>query len=157
MRVKIIGGSEEQIVHARKLCKFFAEKYFTKELSASLKLKIYHEPAVGEDMGDCSHDLSDPDELTYVINLYMRKNINLVTYIRVLAHELVHLKQYALKELVYLVSTNNKFVRYNGKRYIYEMDYWDRPWEIEAHGREKGILVNYCTLAKIEHILTNHF
>jgi len=59
-----------------------------------------------------------------------------------LAHEMVHVKQYAKGELRdYLKTTKSRW-----KSEIIdpeEVDYWDHPWEIEAHGREKGLYVRY--------------
>lgn len=55
-----------------------------------------------------------------------------------LAHECVHLKQYALGEIDEHMNT------WKGIRVPKSMDYWDSPWEIEAHGREKGLYTRFC-------------
>lgn len=54
-----------------------------------------------------------------------------------LAHEIVHLKQYALGELDEDTNT------WKGKRYN-SKSYWNTPWEIEAYGRERGMYFEYC-------------
>jgi hypothetical protein len=55
-----------------------------------------------------------------------------------IAHELVHVKQFARGEMKDLLSVQK--VSWNGKRYDREeTNYWDLPWEIEAHGRERGL------------------
>ena len=61
--------------------------------------------------------------------------------LRILAHELVHVKQYVMSELK---SINNGFV-YNEKIYSPDTleEYYDQPFEIEAHGREKGLLFSF--------------
>ena len=61
--------------------------------------------------------------------------------LRILAHELVHVKQYVMGELK---SINNGFV-YNEKFYSPDTleEYYDQPFEIEAHGREKGLLFSF--------------
>ena len=52
---------------------------------------------------------------------------------------MVHVKQYARREL-----DPNKEV-WMGKTYNpKDVNYWDLPWEIEAHGREVGLFVRYC-------------
>lgn len=59
-----------------------------------------------------------------------------------LAHEMVHVKQYAKGELKDYSRTNKT----KWKSEIIDpekVDYWDFPWEIEAHGREKGLYVRY--------------
>lgn len=54
-----------------------------------------------------------------------------------LAHECVHLKQYALGEIDENMNT------WKGIRVPKSTDYWDSPWEIEAHGREKGLYARF--------------
>jgi hypothetical protein len=58
-----------------------------------------------------------------------------------LAHEMVHVKQYAKGELKDIrlnkIKFRNEIIESN------EMDYWDMPWEIEAHGREKGLYFKF--------------
>jgi len=63
------------------------------------------------------------------------------TILRTLAHELVHVKQYVMGELSY---------RTHGmvwKKVTYAPDnifeYFETPFEIEAYGREKGLLVAF--------------
>jgi hypothetical protein len=46
-----------------------------------------------------------------------------------LAHELVHVKQYVKGEMPETLGTG---------------DYWDRPHEIEAHGRETGLFIRWA-------------
>lgn len=55
-----------------------------------------------------------------------------------LAHEVVHLKQYALGELDESLNV------WKGKRYGNSVSYWRTPWEIEAFGRERGMYTEYC-------------
>ena len=54
-----------------------------------------------------------------------------------LAHEMVHLKQYHSRKLSF--NERKKLHRYAGKTYPENMFYWERPWEIEAFGRELGL------------------
>ena len=58
-----------------------------------------------------------------------------------LAHEMVHAKQYIKGELV--SGVGRKPSRWFGKP-VKGDNYWDLPWEIEAHGREVGLFVRYC-------------
>lgn len=59
------------------------------------------------------------------------------------AHEMVHVKQMAKGELkerftpVHKQTWNNKIVDTN------KLSYWDLPWEIEAHGRQRGLFVRF--------------
>ena len=61
-----------------------------------------------------------------------------------LAHEMVHVKQWA-KDEMYEYYNSPKMVRFKGeKMHMDEVDYWDYPWEIEAFGRQLGLFVRFC-------------
>ena len=67
-----------------------------------------------------------------------------LTLLETLAHEMVHVKQYARRELKPRVDC------WMGKTYNpKKVSYWDLPWEIEAHGRETGLFVRYCEANKL--------
>lgn len=65
-----------------------------------------------------------------------------------LAHECVHLKQYALGEI------DEKMNTWKGIRIPNSVDYWDSPWEIEAHGREKGLYIRFCETYGLKYAIT---
>jgi hypothetical protein len=59
-----------------------------------------------------------------------------------IAHEMVHVKQYAKGELKdYLKEEKSKYK--NDHIYFESLNYWDYPWEIEAHGRELGLYYRF--------------
>lgn len=60
----------------------------------------------------------------------------------IIAHEMVHIKQQAKGELSYCSRTG--LPRWHGHTVTEETDYWDLPWEIEAHGREKGLVYQWA-------------
>lgn len=56
-----------------------------------------------------------------------------------LAHEMVHVKQLIFGE------TNDELSMWRGKRIDADkVDYWEHPWEIDAHGREAGLLTKFA-------------
>ena len=63
------------------------------------------------------------------------------TILRVLAHELVHVKQYLMGELTW----RDKGMLWGGEVFApeYLTDHLKTPYEIEAYGREKGLLVSF--------------
>ena len=61
--------------------------------------------------------------------------------LKTLAHELVHVKQYVMGELKYTThGMVYKRTTYSPKNFF---DYFETPYEIEAYGREVGLLVNF--------------
>ena len=73
----------------------------------------------------------------------MDSSVSLRNLLINLAHEFVHIKQWAKNEM-YEYSEPNK-VRFMKKVYDMEdMDYYDYPWEIEAFGRQLGLFIRMC-------------
>lgn len=71
---------------------------------------------------------------TYII--WINPNENRSTYIEILSHELIHLKQYYTKEL--LISDNNIYWK-NQIININDYTYENRPWEVEAFFKQKEL------------------
>lgn len=64
-----------------------------------------------------------------------------------LAHEMVHIKQYVMNETDDVLSRwKNKKIDQN------KVDYWNHPWEIDAYGREPGLLYKFTVLNCLWHI-----
>ena len=63
------------------------------------------------------------------------------TILRTLAHELVHVKQYLVGDL----SWRDKGMMWKGEKFApeYLTDHLDTPYEVEAYGKEKGLLVSF--------------
>jgi hypothetical protein len=62
----------------------------------------------------------------------------------VLAHEMVHVKQYVNGELV----DHGKYCSWHGKKYeeteLSSEEYFFSPWEVEAFGMQVGLYRMYC-------------
>ena len=68
-----------------------------------------------------------------------------------IAHEMCHVKQWASGDMYeYSDGFRTKYKKkaYNTKK----MDYWDAPGEIEAHGREIGLFVQWAEKNKLGHL-----
>jgi hypothetical protein len=91
-----------------------------------------------------------PKEFTIEIDSSCKIRDILIT----LAHEMVHVKQWAKDEMYeylpkgklpkdYMNSPN--MVRFKGEKMCMDnIDYWDYPWEIEAYGRQLGLFRRFC-------------
>lgn len=81
--------------------------------------------------------------LPRTFRICINPNLSRRTQLLTLAHELVHVKQYAKGELK---DTRYPDVTKWNKQLISDCDteYWDLPWEIEANGREYGMYRRYC-------------
>lgn len=110
-------------------------KKLMKNLSIELSLrKIKGLNGQTEDVDCCKR----PRDFIVTINPYLSRKSQLST----LAHELVHVKQFATGELKSeVIGTLQKWK----DSYIdhSETEYFDLPWEIEAWGREHGLYMRY--------------
>ena len=92
---------------------------------------------------DWNDDSTRARDFTITVNPNLGKRNMLI----VIAHEMVHVKQYAKGELKDYVRASR--VKFRGEIYNdREIDYWDYPWEIEAHGREKGLYYRFLDSLK---------
>ena len=78
-----------------------------------------------------------PKEFTIRVD----KSYSLRRMLESIAHEMVHVAQIATGRWVELENT--KITRFEGKEYKKLPNYWNRPWEIEAHGREVGLFLQW--------------
>lgn len=86
------------------------------------------------------------DEFSFTIEIGNRQKFGRI--MMSIAHECVHIKQYINGELE---DIENDKVLYLQKEYnTNEVDYWDHPWEIEAHGREHGLLLKYVEAKNLQ-------
>ncbi len=145
MKVKIRGGSERQKELVQDIALYAAEKLMSSRLRKGLTvhIKIATNLLAREGIyGDCiwNDDNTRPKEFIIRADRSMRQRRLLET----VAHEMVHVKQFATGELKdYLINSN--LSKYRGLQYDKrKLDYYDYPWEIEAHGREVGIFVRWA-------------
>ena len=74
--------------------------------------------------------------------VWIRKSSSVRNQLLSLAHEMVHVKQFALKELC-PKTLNVKSAALKKLSIVSNDEYWDQPYEIEAHGRAEGLVYRY--------------
>jgi len=57
--------------------------------------------------------------------------------LKTLFHEMVHMRQYITRELIWVRWNSNSYIRAIWKKKnvgrIEDINYWEQPWEVEAH------------------------
>lgn len=125
------------------LCKSAVAFYGKHLLSNTLYKRLYvliNFEYIGNDYGYCDfeHDYYRPKEFIITLN----KHLSVKQSLLCLAHEMVHVKQYAKGELKNYIRTNKS--KWNNTLIDdEEIDYYERPWEIEAFGRELGLYLKF--------------
>lgn len=143
----------------KKALHFYLDKLVSKRLKDTLSIRI----VVTRDLLQTSEVEGDvvPTEFAdsrrpreFEMRIHYHNATRFDEVLTAIAHETVHIKQFARSELSSFESSGGK-QRFMGKLYkVNEDSYWDLPWEIEAHGRERGLyqrfiltdrdIWNYC-------------
>ena len=134
-----------------KLCKTALEFYGKKllgNLSNNIGITVeFNDFSLdGKYIGYCEIDEIDDRPRSFIISI--EKTLNKKQMLTALAHEMVHVKQYARGNLKDYVKSPHKSKWNDEILDCNSIDYWDYPWEIEAYGREKGLYVRFMESLK---------
>lgn len=140
MQILIEGNSKSLTMEETEFAaKYFASKLMSPQLIRHLSIIIRFANMRNHkgltDVLDCPYK---PREFLVTI----RPRMSRLNQLRTLAHEIVHVKQFAKKELGVVV--HGSLVKWQNE-YVDDakVSYWEQPWEIEAFGREGGLVVMY--------------
>ena len=139
MIINVTGGKAYQRKYVESITTFVVQKLMPRmrNLEFNINLKTIH--------GACGYCLATDDadsQRPREFDIEIKKDLPLRTLLETVAHELVHAKQFARGEL-YQSSVTAKH-RWQGEWLNSNPEYWDLPWEIEAHGRELGLFIRWC-------------
>ena len=138
---KLKGVTRGDLVEA---INFFLDKLISKRMKNSLSLFIKFNDKMPND-GDCIYldDLNRPKQ--FEINIKVNSATTYRNFMRSIAHELVHVKQWCTGEMRdYVQPGIAGQVLWRKEKYdISKLDYWFFPWEIEAHGLEVGLYTHF--------------
>ena len=114
-------------------------KLISKKLKKHLSIEISLRKIKGlNGQTEVVDDRKYPRDFIVTINPYLSRKSQLST----LAHELVHVKQFANGELI--CEINGTLQKWKDEYIDHaEVNYYDLPWEIEAWGREHGLYMRY--------------
>ena len=131
--VNVSGGQTYQRKRVESIVHYCIAKLMPRMQTLDIDVKLTN--LKGEAYGYCL----SLDKRTF--ELEIEKKLNLKTLLTTVAHEMVHVKQYARAEL-----TEGTW---QGKLINPNQSYWDRGYEIEAHGREYGLFVRWAEANKL--------
>ena len=125
--ITINSGTKNQRKYADSMAVFVCQKF---GIHPNLEIN-FRRLSNDSNYGYACHVDGNDYEIEIKRSLCMREMLT------TLAHELVHVKQYIRGEMPEKLS---------------EGDYWDRPHEIEAHGRETGLFIRWAEQNKLSHL-----
>ena len=123
---------------SRSLCKeslrFYANELLGKRLTKNIKVFLVFEelPNIINALCQWSDDNHKCRSFVIIVNKKLNKKTTLIS----LAHEMVHVKQYARGELKDYLRNNN--VKWKNRVFCLDkVEYWSSPWEKEAYKNDK--------------------
>ena len=144
MLVKVTGSNKATRKLVTAATWFYAEKLMGKRLINNLKLNIKLKRGMfkkdnTEGTAIWEDESYRPKEFTIELDCGVKIRNLLIT----LAHEMVHVKQWAKGEMYEYALTGK--VRFMKPKYdMNALDDWDYPWEVEAYGRQLGLFIRMC-------------
>lgn len=148
MKIELENVPKKYHKKLTKAIEFYAQCLMPADVIDNLLIDIEFSKKI--ESGQCVNEDEGRDPRWFTIHL--NPNEGKLMY-RTLAHEMVHVKQYAMNEMkVNLIFANESIsLRTTWKRKEWkpsdnEHVYFDSPWEIEAFGREIGLFLRFCDL-----------
>tara|TARA_R110001632_G_scaffold137306_3_gene252969 strand:+ start:108 stop:542 length:435 start_codon:yes stop_codon:yes gene_type:complete len=137
--ITVTGGNPKQRRYVESMVQFCIDTLMPRMRTLEIEVKLCSPKGA---MGYCLElDNNREFEIEVDRTLSYRKMLETV------AHEMVHVKQYARREL------HPSIAAWRGKTYnTTKTSYWDLPWEIEAHGRETGLFVRWAEKERVAHL-----
>ena len=144
MKISIFGTGPRNADKLEEAARFFASQLLHTRTVDKIELDLEIENKLDVE-GECISEDDHKNPRYFTIRL-RKQPLN--EMIRTLAHEMVHVKQYAKNELGKELSLARGgkglriVTRWQGEYWTpgtKEDEYWDAPWEIEAYGREVGL------------------
>ena len=108
----------------------FAKQLNIHRLKTNITVRFHHQLFVDHSktcVGLCEAD----DKRNFIIDVALYSN-----WLATLAHEMVHVKQFARGEL------NESLTRWKNKD-CSDTEYWDQPWEVEARDLQYDMVIKF--------------
>ena len=139
MYITVNGGKAHQRKHVQTMVEFCIETLMPRMRTLEITVNLCKPTGA---LGYCL-ELDNKREF----ELEVDKTQSMRKLLETVAHEMVHVKQYARREM------NPHSDDWLGKTYNpKKVSYWDLPWEIEAHGREVGLFVRWAEKEQVAHL-----
>lgn len=125
------GGilNPELVTFTRAAVQDFARQLGISRLKTTINIQIHNRSSLD---GSTMAEVECVSDRYFIVDLCLYSN-----WLANLAHEMVHVKQFARGEL------DSSLTRWKSNPYCENLEYWDQPWEKEARKLELKLLENF--------------
>jgi hypothetical protein len=146
MKLSIIGCPDRKRFrpYVKQAILFYAKELMTSKMLDNIHIKVFFNKNIDDVYGYASvEDRTDSGKARDFL-IEMNPKIGGRMILKSLAHEMVHIKQYAYGE------TNDTLTQWKGMPMNANLeDYWRQPWEVEAYGIETGLFRKFVVQEKL--------
>lgn len=142
MQLSIVGCPDKTQFrpYVKRAAIFYAEELMSPRMLENIYVKIKFRKMDAH--GYASVTEFSPSNKPRQFEIEIHPGIGAVEILKTLAHEMVHVKQYAMGDV------NIKGTRWLGSK-VEDTDYWIQPWEIEAYGTQPGLWNKFAKQEKL--------
>lgn len=145
MQLSIVGCPDKKLFRpfVRRAALFYASELMSKKVLENVYLRIKFSDKIAA-FGYAEIIGYNDSRKAREFEIELHSGIGARNILKTLAHEMTHIKQYVYSE------TNESLTRWKGLRLNPDnIDYWEQPWEIEAHGMETGLFQKFAIKEKL--------
>ena len=136
--VEVTGGKKYQRDIAQKVVYAMIDTLMPRMRTLDIEVKI--RKISGDAVGYCMQE-----DTNRMFTIDVQKDLSLRDFITTICHEMVHVKQYARNEMCDSNTFHTNKTSWKSTSVCTKStEYWDLPWEIEAHGREVGLFIRWA-------------
>ena len=145
MYLSIVGCPDKKqfLPYVKRATKFYAEQLLSEKQLKDIHIRIKFNKKI-DVFGYASVEDDNITKKPKEFLIEVHPKIGAADILKTIAHEMVHIKQYACGDL------DETLMSWKGKRVdSNNLDYYDHPWEIEAHGLEVGLFSKFAIKEKL--------
>jgi hypothetical protein len=144
MKLSIVGCPDKERFrpYIKRAVLFYAESLMSEKMLEQISIKVVFDKSL--DVHGYANVLERTENgKARSFEIQVNPFIGSHDILETLAHEMVHVKQFAYSE------TNDSLTRWKGTFVPDELDYYDQPWEIEAYGMTPGLFTKFAIKEKL--------
>jgi len=137
--IDVTGGTNSQRKYVESIAEFCIQKLMPRMQTLDIEIRL---TKLDDANGYCTKLIEKKNPRDFEIEV--DSTLKLRDLLETVAHEMVHVKQYARNEMCDAERHNTGLTSWKSNDVdTKKLEYWDLPWEIEAHGREIGLFIRW--------------
>ena len=138
--VDVTGGIKTQRDKVESIVYFCIEKLMPRMQTLDIEVRL---ASINDANGYCTKLVEKKNPRDFEIEVDYKLSLRQI--LETVCHEMVHVKQYARNEMCDADTFHTNKTSWKSNTVCTKStEYWDLPWEIEAHGREVGLFIRWA-------------